>query len=417
VAGPSLEMLRQTLAANAVVSPVGVEVAATQQGSYRGQIVTRSDLGSKLANASRTQTLGMKTRDLHSVHLRMLRRGQGTNLEATARIADFYEKLPNMPGRAALQLLVEEMTGIMVAARAKVEARREKSADGDEESEASESDREEATEKGAILAALHSFDPDVSHQYAALEIAREHFQENGDDPEFLEELDQAAQEFERADIARDVRAGFASAEAAKRLAATLETDPASVRDAYRTMLREEKNIGQLFDALTKFDMLKHSDVILEAFTTAAGRDLASTNSSTDPRFLHALLTELGKLKQIKAVLNMSCQIVDETGRTLPEPLRGALEPIRVASCMLNFVAKPVVNLTDARALVAGAESIGVAGQVVLVNGLQNMHGAVPDDMIPSNEARQQQRLTLRSLSSRLVEAEEREFEGSTAARA
>src|SRR5690606_25410869 len=100
--------------------------------------------------------------------------------------------------------------------------------------------------KDDILAALQAFDPDVTHQFAALDIAREFFAVSGASDAFQLVLDQAQAEFEKGDLAQEVRAGFASAQAASQAAVTLETDPAAVRESYRALLRESRNMGQLF---------------------------------------------------------------------------------------------------------------------------------------------------------------------------
>src|SRR5262249_31335622 len=146
------------------------------------------------------------------------------------------------------------------------------------------------------------------------------------------------------------RAGFAAAEVASKAAQTLETDPAAVRDTYRAMLREQKNMGQLFDALAKFDVLKSFSEVVDTFLTAAGRDLASTGPSTDEGFLQALLTELGKLKKLQTVFESVKQLVMTSERLFAPAERGQLQTVDVASAILNFIAKSAVNLADARGL-------------------------------------------------------------------
>lgn len=420
-----VEIARQNIAANAVASPIGVEVVAAQQGNFHGEHVTPKNLSSRLTAANKNATAASKSRDLHSLQMKMLKKGRGTNLEASARVIDFEEKLPNMPGRARLQILVEEMAGIMRAARGgKIKGIEDKkrvaaSGEDEEDEDEGEGDGEESSGGGGrggkadILAALHGFDSDVSHQYAALEIARAHFESTEDDPEFQALLDDAAQEFEKTDIGRDVRAGFAAALVATANAASLETDPAKVRDAYRAMLREQNNFYDLFCAFSEtFDVLKSMDQIIETFRTAAGRDLASAHPSTDREFLQALLSELGKLKQIQTVLDKSSELIGNTDRILPEQDRGVLHPTAVAKNMFKFMVKRSVNLADARALLSPLEGTSPHGKVVYVNGLQNMHMDIPDAIFPSDEARRQQRSTLTSLSDNLVAAEERAFENS-----
>src|SRR5262249_5189616 len=128
-------------------------------------------------------------------------------------------------------------------------------------------------------------------------------------PEFHALLDQARAEFEREDIARDVRAGFAIAQIAARAGETLETDPAAVGETYREMLRQGQNMGQLFDQLSKFHLQKNFEEIIDIFMTAAGRDLSSTGPSTDDQYLHALITELGKLKKLQTVFESTEDLI------------------------------------------------------------------------------------------------------------
>ena len=219
-----IETLRQNLAALNVTSTTGAEVASEIRGDYRGETVVPSSMASKIEDAS--EELGMSVAhraDKHTLHRREVRQGQGATLEAIARIAEYFDKLPNMPREEQLRELVEAFQGF--------ERLMEGSGGGG------------GVTKEDILAQLQKMDPDVTHQYAALDIAREHFELSGASEEFLALLSEAQDEFNKGDLAREVRAGFAAAGPASKAAATLDTDPAAVRESYRALLRESKNMG------------------------------------------------------------------------------------------------------------------------------------------------------------------------------
>jgi type III secretion system YopN/LcrE/InvE/MxiC family regulator len=376
----SSDILPQTIATFNVQSPVGAEVMENVRGNRGGEVVKIADEASKISDA--TEELGMS----HGHHggekleKREVRQGSGANLEALSRIADYYDKLPDMPREVELQSLVETLQQFQELLEGKGKEGGGKPTKED------------------ILAALQKFDGDVTHQYAALEVAREYFEAAG-----------ASAEFEKTDMARDVKAGFAAAEVASKAAQTLETDPAAVRDTYRAMLREQKNMGQLFDALAKFDVLKNFSQVVETFLTAAGHDLSSTGPSTDEGFLQALLTELGKLKKLQTVFEGVKQLVATSERLFAASERGQMKTVDVASAILNFVSKAAVNLGDARGLLGGLRNGRLASQLAFANGVFNLHGEIPDDVMPSPQARQQQKATLMSLLEELVKAEENEY--------
>ncbi|MEJ1160544.1 HrpJ domain-containing protein [Prosthecomicrobium sp. N25] len=388
----SIETLRQSLATSNVISPVGAEVMSEVRGDWRGREVALSDSTSKLNDAAEEIGMSVAHRaDKKTLGQRQVRQGQGTNIDALQRIADYLDKLPNMPREDALKQLVEQFKTF-----------------------------EELLEKGRsgggqpttedVLAALQQLDPDVTHQFAALEVAREYFETAGASDELHALLDAAKAEFEKGDLARDVRAGFAAAKAADRAAATMETDPGAVRDTYRSMLREQPNLGTLFDGLRRFDIDKNFAALVDAFMSAAGTDLASTGPSSDPDFLHALLTELGKLKRMQSAFEGTRSLLSQTERLMPRSERGLSSPAEMTSRLLNFAAKAAVNLADARGLLGGYEKASLGSQVVLANGLRGLHGDLPDDVMPSLQARQQQVATLGTLLNQLVGAEDEEYE-------
>ena len=169
------------------------------------------------------------------------------------------------------------------------------------------------------------------------------------------------------------------------------------------------NFGQLFDALSKFDPLKTLPQAIETFTTAAGRDLGSTGPSTDPLFLHGLLTELGKLKKLQTTLDSTKQLITLTERGLPPSERTRADAVDQASRILNFASRPTAGQADAQRLLGSFERSSAGTQVVFVNGLRALHGEIPDAVMPSPQARLQQNSAIMSLLDKLVADEEKAY--------
>lgn len=427
--------------ATAISTAPPMQESVRTQGAFRGQTVSVNPQDqSKISLAAKGLGRQDAARaDLATLSRRVLKQGQGATLQATKRIVEHYDKLPNMPQMAALQSLVEKMQSLMESApreEASVQAD-QGSTDARTRSEVDNPDaglaafeagrelraREGSQEKGGegshggsgggaspqdILKLLQEMDGDVTHQYAALDIAREHFAAAKAPEAFQEVLASAARAFETPELMREVRAGFAAAKIAHQAAQTLETDPAAVRDAYRAMLREQKNFGQLFDAFRKFDVSKKFDAVIDVFLAAAGNDLASIGPSADRGYLDALLLELGKLKGLKSVLQLSERLVGETRRLVPNGEKSWLDALDTASRVLNFAAKATVSMADARGLLGAMAEASPASQVAFGNGLRLLHGAIPDAVMPAG-ARGQQVATLTLLQNNLVAAEEEAF--------
>lgn len=273
--------------------------------------------------------------------------------------------------------------------------------------------------KNDIFSELQRLFPDITHQFAALELVREYFERKKakDEKRLRELLDEAKAEFESSpEMMRDIRAGFAVEPAMQDFVVSLGGDPASTgemsqafRDTYRRMLRQESHFGRLFDAIKKFDVAKNFTEIVDVFMNTIGRDLASTGPSTDRAFLHALMTELGKLKNLRSVFEAVKELITTTERSLPSSDRGKLDPMGLASDILNFCAKSVVSLTDAQALVQTLKGYSLQIQVVFANGVIDLLATIPDNVIDSR-ARLQQKATLNTLRDHLVAAEEKDHE-------
>ncbi|MDO1583194.1 HrpJ domain-containing protein [Rhizobium oryzicola] len=388
----AIETLRQNVATQSVVSPVGTEVMEEVRGSYRGERVEVSSVESQLEDAKEEIGMSVAHRaDKRTLGQREIRQGRGSNINALARIADYYDKLPDMPHEDALASLVEQMQNFADLL------------DGDGGSEVTIED---------LFRALQAFDGDPTHQFAALELARDVFAASGASNAFLALLDEAAAAFQTGDLGRDTRAGFAAAEVANRAAQTLETDPAAVREAYRDLLRENtRDMGALFDMLRRFDVMKSMEEIVGTFIEVAGRDLSAASPSSDPIFLHSLVTELAKLKKMQTAIDLCAQLTRSVDRLLQpgELARGT--PVDVASRMLAFASREGPGLQDARQLMSRYEKSSAATQVAFANGLRAIHLDLPDEVMPSLQARLNQTKALMRLLDELVEAEEEDYEG------
>ena len=389
----SIETLRQSIASLNVTSPTGAEVAREIRGDYRGERVVTATIASQLQDAAEEIGMAVAHRsDRRTLDRREVRQGQAASIEALARIADYYDKLPDMPREDALRSLVERLQTLHDILQ--------RSGRGGGQTVSRED----------VLAALQSFDPDVTHQFAGLDIAREFFAAAGASDEFQLLLDQAHAEYGKGDLAKEVKAGFAASHPAARAAATLETDPAAVREAYRALLRETKNMGQLFEAFRRFDVMKNFGEIIEVFMSAAGRDLASAGPSTDATYLHALITELSKLKKMQSVVDMAGNLTRTTDRLLQRGEAPKGDAADVAGRILSFASSAAPGAADARSMLDRYRDCTLATQVVFANGLRALHGELPDEVAPSPQARLQQSAAILAMLDILVAEEDREYE-------
>lgn len=384
-----IEIARQNIAAAAAESPVGAEVMDDVHGQYRGQSVQAVPQTSKLLEAAEEIESAVASRGgLRQRNIREERGTRGGNVQALARARGEFDDLPDLPGEVQTQSLADQISAFqeLFASDGGADGRQPTADD--------------------ILALLQDFDPDVTHQFAALEILRSYAEDTGADPRLTALLDEARATFDRADVMREVRAGRAAAEVASQAAATLETDPAAVRDTYRAMVRDAKHLGQLFDALRRFDVLKSFTAILDTFTAAAGRDLASTGPSADPDLLDALLKELGKLKRMRTTIDAVAHLVAVTERTEPRSQRGAVNVADQASLIMHFAAGATAGPGDARRMLGAFAPRRLATQIVYATGLRMLHGELSDEVVPSLGARLQQNTAILGLLDALVAAEE-----------
>jgi type III secretion system YopN/LcrE/InvE/MxiC family regulator len=407
------------LMSNVMTSPTGVEASGKGHvGHMRGQTIqSAANRQSQVAQASRKQ---LSARIISQMSLQRLltltkRAGLGKSEAAASRIADFYDTLPNMPDRARLASLIAEVRSFQEELKSEDIDSDDDEIEGDPEEdedgvETADGESRKGAAKTAIGGFLEKFSSDVSDQAAALEIIVGEFEEDELDPDMQAALAELSQHFEEGNVGRDVRAGMAAARAAYAASATLGTDPAAIRDAYRAMIRQEMSFSKLFDALLQFDPLANSDTILETFCLAAGTDLTNlTGPSTDPTLLRALLGELGKLKKLRTVLDGCGKLVEDVESALSGEQKGLLAAPSLASRLLAFISRGSVSILDAMKLLGELARAKPGAKLIFFNGVEYLLVLVPDEMFPDMGARLSQKQALRKANEKVVDEEEDEF--------
>lgn len=383
---------RQNVASANIQSQLGAETLQANQGGRKGQVAIAlpnnsdlSDIQEEIGNA-----VG-KFADKKTLGQAKIRQGAGVNIEALKRIADYYDKLPDMPREAELRDLVIKLQGF------------EDLLGGGGGSGSATADD--------ILDALRAFDGDVTHQYEALQTAQRYFEASGASDAFRAVLDTAERSFDDPSIQKDVQAGYAIAKAASEAAPTLETSPGALRDTYREILRSEKHMGQLFDQLSSFNMRLEFREVVDLFLQTAGHELANTNSQADPVILGALVRELSALKEMRTVVEEGDNLITQTQRIDPDFASdpAAASAIDLTSGLLNYAAKAAPSLSDARQIMRKFEPASEQTKVVFANGLHDLHRLISDRSVASDAARLQQGARLQELCIELSAQEEAAF--------
>lgn len=416
------------------ISPVGVEKFAALQGRYGSEAVRPSVDNSVItkAMAEGAATSAMQRINIRDLAQRIQR--ESKTITATA----LYESLGEMPeldktvlpqmfqfldalGELASEEIGEERVAEEPETREGTEAKREAEGARDLAAEtkrpvagrgrtedegtgySSEEEGQDRFEEG-IYRALGAFTSDT-YKAAAIAIARGYFQGKANaDAGLLNALDKISGAFETS-IPEDALAQRASLEQAKFAAATLETDPATVRRRYRQRLRERSNLGELFDGLRELGL----DSGFPALFTEIGRDLAGTSVVSDKDYVRSLMRELSRLWQLKSSHEESKEIVRNIGPHL-SPSERRPDPSNITSGFLYFCAKKSVSAADAQSLLEPLQRASLESQVIFANLLRDSHSRMPDGLWLSAQDRFLQYSALGALCHRLTDAEERAYE-------
>lgn len=391
------EVIRSQIATNNSISPVGAEIMANAMGrdTRTNESVQVAPNKSDMTDALEELGMAVASRGKPDIDKMKVRRGAAKDVDALSRIAEYMEELPELPGEERYNQLVRKMQSFQ---------------DMNFDGGGSGSDQITADD---LRQMLREFDGDITHQLYALERLRKDALAQGAPVAVMQAIDQLRSEFAAPENLRDIRAGIASSMEAHRMADRFGTDASSYRESYRELLRDpQPRLGAIFDTLRKFSLTESFDDVVGSFLKVAGNDLASTGPSTDPILLGALMTELSKLKNLRTVLKGAEDLVAKLDRTYPPP-DGSKRPdgLELASRILHFSGMGLPTFNDANALLRGYESEPPEVPVLAVNLLRNQHALLPDSIMPSDQAHEQQSRLLVALSDRVVATEEKAYGG------
>lgn len=295
----SISSARETvltqLATNNSISPTGSEIMSKVGRSSGGEQVQMSTSSADITDALEELGMAASSRAKVDINKVKVRKGAGTDLDALGRIAEYYDKLPNLPKDQQLRDTVAKFQKFEEAFRRGEERRDPKDVAQD------------------IKDLLAQYDGDLSHQFAALETIRDMAVRSGAPEAYLAVLDSVRQEMRRPDFARDIVAGFASATEAHRMEEQ-GIDPQQYRDGYRQLIRETPSMGSIFRNLMSFSTSETIGDVIDSFIKTAGTDMSSFGPSTDPVQLGEILDELKKLKLARTVLDGSQMMLDKLER-------------------------------------------------------------------------------------------------------
>jgi len=417
------EVLRVQVATHNATSPVGAEVMSNQLGRFGATTESVRVTPSKadISDALEELGMGVATRGKNDLDKMKLRRGQGANLEALGRIADYYDKLPSMPDEQKRRDLVAQFKQFENAMRMGNTGR----GGGD------------MPTADDIRKALMDFDGDVTHRFVMLEDIRSKAAASGAPVEYLSLLDELRAEMRNPANAREIKAGFASAREAATLGDKFGTDPTDYRDSYRTLLRENPRLGRVFDELRKFSLTQNFNAVIGSFLKVAGDDMASFGPSVDAAILGDVIRELNALKNLRTVLEAAntamlklrrmypiktcalcwrrqlppCTVLGSCVRAEPDPdERPRPDGEELASRLLNFASAPVASSADAERLLAGFETEHPEVPIAAVNQIRDLHAALPDNVVGTAQAREQQNKLLILLSDHWVALDETAYD-------
>lgn len=388
------ETLRTQVATNNSISTVGVEVMANAMGKdlRSNESVRATPDKSDLTDALEELGMSVAARGKPDIDKLKVRRGASSDVDALSRIAEYLDQLPSMPSEEKYLALVKKLTTYL------------------ERIEGGSGSSDQLLTADDLRNMLTEFDGDITHQAVALERLRNQLLETGASPEVLKVVDAVRQEFASPESLREIKAGLAAGREAHQLGERFGSDAHSFRESYRELLRDPSpRLGPVFDTLRKFSLTDNFDEVIESFLRVAGTDLSSFGPSVDPIALNDLITELAKLKNLRTVLKTSEDIEMKISRAMPGTSETRPKGEEIASRLLHFAGNSLPTLGDATNLLRGYEQDNPEVSVLAINLLRGAHAQLPDKIMPTAQARDQQSRLLMLVSDKTVEIEEQSF--------
>lgn len=394
------EILQTQIATHNATSPVGSEIMTNMTGRSKttSESVTVSTNNTDITDALEELGMAKATRGKKDLETMKARRGQGADLDALTRIADYYDKLPDLPSDQKNRDLVLKMQSYE-------EFFSQEKGQGGSGLKPTADD---------IRQLLQEFDGDITHQFAALESAAARFSAAGPSSEFMALLDEVRQEMREGDAAQDIKAGFFSAQEASTAPERFATPPEVFRESYRQMVRSGGHLGRIFDALGDFVKAGNTgkenfENAIDSFIKVAGADMQSFGPSTDPIILGDVVAELKNLKNMRTILEMGQGLIDKLSSMFPSNKDVLPDSAEITSLLLDFTSSSVASAMDAQKMVERFSDMGPDVAVVALNILRDIHSQMPDSAMPTDGARLQQSKILMNLSDKLVAVEENSF--------
>jgi type III secretion system YopN/LcrE/InvE/MxiC family regulator len=384
---------------------IGASSPGTEQGTLNagrnartGETVMRApSAADAMDDAKEELGLALTTRGKGDFEKFKVRHGQGTNFEALARIADYYDKLPDLPSDERYRELVLKFQQFE-------DMFRFGSGGGGGGNLPTADD---------IRELLASFDGDVTHQFAVLEDLRMRAARAEAPAAYVDLIDTVRSELRQSKPMREVMAGFAAATVATEVSERFGSDPQTYRDSYRSLLREAPNLGRVFDEMRNFSLSEDYEAVLDSFVRVAGHDLDNLNgASSDPVLLGVLLKELDTLKKLRSALDDAGVMLAKIDRIFSQDEGGGRpDALEITSRLFHFVSSPVATLADADRMMAGFGPEPPDLPVVAMNLMRDLHASLPDAVFPNMQSRAQQGQLLMTLSERFVGVEEDAYGG------
>ncbi|MEO1175467.1 MAG: hypothetical protein AAFX94_25965, partial [Myxococcota bacterium] len=132
--------------------------------------------------------------------------------------------------------------------------------------------------------------------------------------------------------------------------------------------------------------------MIETLLSAAARDLEQAEGTNEKTHIGLLITELGRLKQLRSVIDMVAEsydtIMDKYGDAAKD-VTGVPSQSEFTARLVNFISKSTVTEAMAKELIAGFDDISEEAAVFAGNALRVVLSTVSDAMVPSAEARLQ----------------------------